>query len=332
MDVDEQGQPLLDVRALTTDFVVERGGRRAAVRAVDGVCLRIGHGETLGLVGESGSGKSMTALSIVGLVPPPGRVTGGTVIFEGQDLAALGERSLRRVRGARIGFVFQEPMTALNPVFTIGDQIAETLVVHGRAAGSAARARAIALLDAVRIPDPARCASDYPHQLSGGMRQRALIAAAIACEPPLVIADEPTTALDVTIQAEILDLLADMRERFGLSLLLITHDLGVVARLADRVAVMYAGRIVEEGAAEEVLRAPLHPYTRGLLESRPGTVPGSRLQAIPGAVPDLAALPTGCAFAPRCAERARECDVRPPDATGAGPGREVRCVRRAGAA
>ncbi len=330
--MDEQGQPLLDVRALTTEFVVERRGRRATVRAVDGVGLRIGRGETVGLVGESGSGKSMTALSIVGLVPAPGRVTGGTVMFEGRDLAALGERDLRHVRGARIGFVFQEPLTALNPVFTIGDQIAETLAVHGRAAGSAAHARAVELLGAVRIPDPARRARDYPHQLSGGMRQRALIAAAIACEPPLVIADEPTTALDVTIQAEILDLLADMRERFGLALLLITHDLGVVARMADRVAVMYAGRIVEEGATAEVLAAPLHPYTRGLLASRPGAVPGSRLQAIPGTVPDLAALPTGCAFAPRCPERTGACDVRPPDATPAGPGREVRCVLRTGAA
>jgi oligopeptide/dipeptide ABC transporter ATP-binding protein len=332
MDVDEQGQPLLDVRALTTEFVVERRGRRATVRAVDGACLHISRGETLGLVGESGSGKSMTALSIVGLVPPSGRITGGTVMFEGRDLAALGERDLRHVRGARIGFVFQEPLSALNPVFTIGDQIAETLTVHGRAAGAAARARAIELLDAVRIPDPARRARDYPHQLSGGMRQRALIAAAIACEPPLVIADEPTTALDVTIEAEILDLLAEMRKRFGLSLLLITHDLGVVARLADRVAVMYAGRIVEEGATSEVLSAPLHPYTRGLLASRPGTVPGSRLQAIPGTVPDLAALPAGCAFAPRCDERVRACDVHPPDATAAGPGHEVRCVRRTGAA
>jgi oligopeptide/dipeptide ABC transporter ATP-binding protein len=323
--VDDQAPPLLDVRDLTTEFVIERGGARHIIRAVDGVSFHIRRGETVGLVGESGSGKSVTARSIIRLVSHPGRIAGGSIVFEGRDLAHLNEGELRHVRGARIGFVFQEPMTALNPVFTIGDQIAEALIVHRVARGAAARARAVELLDAVRMPDPSRRARDYPHQLSGGMRQRALIAAAIACQPSLLIADEPTTALDVTIQAEILDLLGSMRDRFGLSLLLITHDLGVVARLADRVAVMYAGRIIEEGAMRDVLAAPQHPYTRGLLASLPGTTPGSRLLAIPGTVPDLAALPPGCAFAPRCSRRFGACDGRPPAAITVSPGHSARC-------
>jgi oligopeptide/dipeptide ABC transporter ATP-binding protein len=330
--MDDQAPSLLDVRDLTTEFVIERGGARRVIRAVDGVSLQIARGETVGLVGESGSGKSVTARSIIRLVPPPGRIVSGSIVFEGRDLAHLDEGDLRHVRGARIGFVFQEPMTALNPVFTIGDQIAEALIVHGVVRGAAARARAIELLDAVRMPDPSQRAHDYPHQLSGGMRQRALIAAAIACEPSLLIADEPTTALDVTIQAEILDLLGAMRDRFGLSLLLITHDLGVVARLADRVAVMYAGRIIEEGSMRDVLAAPRHPYTRGLLASLPGTTPGSRLQAIPGTVPDLAALPPGCAFAPRCRDRFDACDARRPDAITVGPGHSARCFLYGGTA
>jgi len=330
--VDEHGPPLLDVRDLTTEFVIERGGARHIIRAVDGVSFHIRRGEIVGLVGESGSGKSVTARSIIRLVFPPGRVASGSIVFEGRDLARLSEGELRHVRGARIGFVFQEPMTALNPVFTIGDQIAEALIVHRVARGAAARARAVELLDTVRMPDPSRRARDYPHQLSGGMRQRALIAAAISCQPSLLIADEPTTALDVTIQAEILDLLGAMRDRFGLSLLLITHDLGVVARLADRVAVMYAGRIIEEGAMRDVLAAPQHPYTRGLLASLPGTTPGSRLQAIPGTAPDPAALPPGCAFAPRCSGRFGACDGRPPDAITVSPGHSARCFLHGGTA
>ncbi len=318
--------PLLDVRGLTTEFPAARHGGAGRVRAVDGVSFRIGRGETLGLVGESGCGKSVTALSIIGLVQPPGRITSGSVVFEGRDLVRLDERERRRVRGVRIGFVFQEPMTALNPVFTIGDQIAEALLVHGLATPKVAKARAVELLEAVRMPDPARCAADYPHQLSGGMRQRALIAAAIACQPPLLIADEPTTALDVTIQAGILDLLCDMRARFGLSLLLITHDLGVVAQLADRVAIMYAGRIVEEGPADDVLSSPAHPYTRGLLASLPGATPGSRLQAIPGSVPDLAKLPRGCAFGPRCGDRVDGCDLRPPEPVHVAAAHTARCI------
>jgi len=330
--VGDDRPPLLEVRGLTTEFVSERTGVRRAVRAVDGVSFEIARGEILALAGESGSGKSVTALSILRLVPPPGRIVSGSIRFEGRDLLTLDERDLRRVRGARIGFVFQEPMTALNPVFTVGDQIAEALEVHGVARGAAARARAVELLDTVRIPEPARRARDFPHQLSGGMRQRVLVAAAMACRPPLVMADEPTTALDATIQADILDLLVAMRREHGLSLLLITHDLGIVARVADRVAVMYAGRIVETGPAPGVLASPRHPYTRGLLASLPGQEPGTRLKAIPGTVPDLAALPPGCAFAPRCPDRFEACDGSRPDAYVVSPGRTARCFLHGGAA
>jgi oligopeptide/dipeptide ABC transporter ATP-binding protein len=299
------------------------GGREAA--AVDGVSFTIGRGETLGLVGESGSGKSLTALSIVRLVLPPGRITGGRVELEGQDLLRLPEAAMRRVRGRRIGFVFQEPMVALNPVYTIGFQIAETLGVHGLARGANARRRVVELLQAVRMPDPERRAREYPHQLSGGLRQRAMIAIAIAAEPRLLIADEPTTALDVTVQAEILDLLREMRRTLDLSLLLITHDLGVIAGMADRVAVMYAGRIVEQAPVADLFASPAHPYTRGLLASIPTGAPGDRLQAIPGTVPALGQVPAGCAFAPRCPDRFGPCEARRPDAYELGPGRAARC-------
>ncbi|MDO8834382.1 MAG: ABC transporter ATP-binding protein, partial [Vicinamibacterales bacterium] len=279
----------------------------------------------------SGCGKSMTAMSILGLVPPPGRVTAGTAEFEGRDLLRLREHDRRAVRGARIGFVFQEPATALNPAFTVGNQIAETLVVHRQASWADAHRRAVALLDAVRIPQAAARALDYPHQLSGGQRQRVLIAAALACSPSLLIADEPTTALDVTIQAEVLDLLRAMREQFQLALLVISHDLGVVSALADRVSVMYAGRIVEDGPARAVLSAPRHPYTRGLLASVPGVTAGGRLHAIAGSVPDMAALPGGCAFAPRCPDRRAECDAGRPEPTTLAPARSVRCFVHGGA-
>jgi oligopeptide/dipeptide ABC transporter ATP-binding protein len=330
-DVSEHDPPLLGVRELTTEFVVGGPSARRTVRAVDGVSFDIGRGEVLALAGESGSGKSAAALSIVRLVPPPGRIVAGSVRLEGRELLTLDERDLQRVRGARIGFVFQEPMTALNPAFTVGSQIAETLQVHGVASGAAAHVRAVELLEAVRIPDPARRARDYPHQLSGGMRQRVLIAAAIACRPPLVVADEPTTALDATVQADILDLLLGMRRESGLSLLLITHDLGIAAWTADRIAVMYAGRIVESGPARSVLASPRHPYTRGLLASVPGPVPGARLEAIPGAPPDLAALPAGCAFAPRCADRFGACDASRPGAFEVAPGHSARCFLHGGA-
>jgi peptide/nickel transport system ATP-binding protein len=257
--------PLLDVQDLT---VVFDGARQ--VTAVDRVSLQIASGETLGVVGESGSGKSVTAFSILRLVQPPGRIVGGRVMFEGRDLLRLSEPEMREVRGARISLIFQEPMTALNPVMRVGDQIAEALTVHGMAGARDARARAVELLDAVRIPDPARRVRDYPHQLSGGMRQRVMIAIALACRPPLIIADEPTTALDVTIQAQVLELLRELKERFQLALMLITHDFGVIAQMADRVAVMYKGQVVEEGAVRQILRAPAHPYTRSLLAAVPG--------------------------------------------------------------
>jgi ABC-type dipeptide/oligopeptide/nickel transport system ATPase component len=253
---------LLDVQHLSVTF--------GAFAAVDDVSFRIAPGETLGLVGESGSGKSVTAFAVLRLLQPPGRVTGGTVVFEGRDLLTLPEREMRHVRGARISLIFQEPMTALNPVMRVGDQIAEALTVHGRAGKAEARAQAIELLDAVHIPNAAQRARDYPHQLSGGMRQRVMIAIALACEPPLIIADEPTTALDVTIQAQVLDLLRELRAKYNLAVLLITHDFGVIAEMADRVAVMYKGSLVEQGAVRQILRAPQHDYTKGLLAAVPG--------------------------------------------------------------
>ena len=299
---------LLSVEHLTTVFDMPSG----PLRAVDDVGFEIRTGETLGLVGESGSGKSITALSILRLVQPPGRIAGGRLLFKGRNLMDLSEREMQAVRGAEIALVFQEPMTALNPVFTIGDQIAETLVVHRRATKRQARDEAVELLRRVRIPSPESRVKDYPHQLSGGMRQRVMIAIALACGPSLVIADEPTTALDVTIQAQILDLLREMQSVFDLSLLLITHDLGIVAETADRVAVMYAGRVVETGPVRSILRSPQHPYTRGLLASMPSGVPGERLRAIDGSVPMLGQLPPGCAFHPRCPDRFERCVTAPP--------------------
>ncbi|MGE3956907.1 MAG: ABC transporter ATP-binding protein [Vicinamibacterales bacterium] len=292
--------------------------------AVDRVSFDLAAGQTLGLVGESGSGKSVTALSLVGLLRPPGRVAGGHVMFGGRDLLRLDERGMRAVRGAAIGFVFQEPMTALDPVYTIGDQIGEALRIHGTSRAQA-RARALELLDAVRIPNAASRLNDYPHQLSGGMRQRVCIAIAMACRPTLLIADEPTTALDVTIQAEILDLLREMRQTLGLAMLLITHDLGVVAETADRVAVMYAGRIVEHGPVRDVLRAPDHPYTRGLLASLPGAARGAALRPIAGGVTTLGAFPRGCTFHPRCPDRFAPCDQAVPGPLHTSPERTVRC-------
>jgi oligopeptide/dipeptide ABC transporter ATP-binding protein len=305
----DPAQPLLDVRRLRTVFHLNDGSEAAAV---DDVSFSVGRGETLGLVGESGSGKSVTALSIVRLVAAPGRVESGSIVLDGMDLATVDEAAMRRVRGRRIGFVFQEPMTALDPVYTIGAQIEETLRVHGLARGHAARTRAIELLNAVRMPDAQKRVREYPHQLSGGLRQRAMIALALCAEPELLIADEPTTALDVTIQAEILDLLRDLRRQFNLSVLLITHDLGVVAEMADRVVVMYAGRIAEEGRVRDVLDAPAHPYTRALLASVPTGQAGVRPLAIPGQVPSIADRPTGCPFAPRCPDRFADCVQRPP--------------------
>jgi oligopeptide/dipeptide ABC transporter ATP-binding protein len=313
--------PLLAVEHLTTGFDVN--GR--FVPAVIDVSFTVGPGETLGLVGESGSGKSLTAFSIMRLVEPPGRITTGRLVYKGRDLRTLDEREMQDVRGGEIALIFQEPMTALNPVFTIGNQIEETLLVHKRATRRTARARALELLDAVSIPEPQRRIKEYPHQLSGGLRQRALIAISLACNPSLVIADEPTTALDVTIQAQILDLLRDLRQRMGLALLLITHDLGVVAEMADRVAVMYAGRIVEHAPVKALFADPKHPYTRGLIRSIPGGAPGSRLHAIQGTVPPLGQLPPGCSFTPRCPERFEPCPKAHPGDTHLEAGRTVKC-------
>ena len=263
------------------------------------------------------------------LVQPPGRIACGSIRFKDRDLLALPEAEMRRVRGAQIALIFQEPLTALNPVFTIGDQISETLIVHGHPGGRKARHVAAELLDAVRIPDVQSRISDYPHQLSGGMRQRALVAMALACRPSLLIADEPTTALDVTIQAQILDLLREMKTAFNLSLLLITHDLGVIAETADRVAVMYAGRVVEEGPVRAIFSEPAHPYTRALLASMPGGTPGQRLRAIDGNVPILGELPPGCAFNPRCPESFAPCTTAPPQDYPVGPDHEAKCYLHA---
>jgi peptide/nickel transport system ATP-binding protein len=315
------GAPLLSVHGLTTGFAA--GG--TFVPAVIDVSFDVRESETLCLVGESGSGKSLTALSVMGLIQPPGRIASGRIVFKGRNLLELSEREMQRVRGAEIALVFQEPMTALNPVFTIGSQIEETLLVHGRATRRGAKAKAVELLEAVRVPDPAKRVRDYPHQLSGGLRQRALIAMALACEPALLIADEPTTALDVTIQAQILELLRDLQSRMGLALLLITHDLGVVAEMADRVAVMYAGRLVEESPVDPLFSDPKHPYTRGLMESIPGGAPGTRLMAIPGTVPTPGTLPPGCCFGPRCPSRFAPCPTAHPGLTDFGAGRSVKC-------
>ncbi len=319
--IPDPGSPLLAVEHLTTGFDLATG----FLPAIIDVSFHIDAGETVSLVGESGSGKSLTALSIMRLVQRPGRTAAGRIVFKGQDLRTLGEREMQKIRGAGIALIFQEPMTALNPVFTIGSQIEETLRVHGRATRQTARRRAIELLDSVSIPEPQKRIKDYPHQLSGGLRQRALIAISLACEPSLVIADEPTTALDVTIQAQILDLLRSLQKKMGLALLLITHDLGVVAEMADRVAVMYAGRIVEEARVGPLFADPKHPYTRGLLTSIPGGERGSRLPAIQGTVPPLGELPPGCSFTPRCPERFEPCPRAHPGITDFGNGHIVKC-------
>ena len=284
---------------------------------MDGVSFHIGEGETLGLVGESGCGKSITAMSILRLIAPPGRIAGGSVRYRGRDLLPLPEPEIRKVRGKEIAIIFQEPVAALNPVFTVGSQIAEAIRVHRRTTRGEAMAEAARLLRQVQIPDPERRVHEYPHQLSGGMCQRVMIAIALSCQPSLIIADEPTTALDVTIQAEILDLLRELRERLRLSVLLISHNLGVIAESADRVAVMYAGRIVEEAPVREIFASPRHPYTAGLLRSTPrlGSRSGSgrrRLPAIPGTVPDPMLRAPGCAFAPRCPEVMDACRVQDP--------------------
>ncbi|MEU6642597.1 ABC transporter ATP-binding protein [Saccharomonospora sp. NPDC046836] len=318
------GDGLLDIDGLRIRFPSTDG----AVTAVDNVSLRIHRGEIVGLVGESGSGKSVTARSLLRMVPEPGQVAGGTISYGGDDLLSLGKREMRAIRGDRIAMVFQDPQASLNPVLTVGAQVAEALLVHGTPRRHA-WTRAAELLDLVGIPDGERRLRDYPHQFSGGMRQRVVIAMALAREPEMLVADEPTTALDVTIQAQILRLLAELRERTGVAVLMITHDMGVIAELCDSVAVMYGGRIVERGAVDAVLRTPAHPYTRALLRAMPrlDTPIGQRLTAIPGQPPDPARLPDGCAFHPRCALAVDRCrsEVPPLDPLPASPGRLAAC-------
>ncbi len=311
------------------DLRVEFSAKGRSFAAVSEVSLRLDRGRTLGLVGESGSGKTVTSLAVMRLIPsPPGRIAAGRVLFQGRDLLALSEEEMAAVRGKDISMVFQEPMTSLNPVFTVGEQVAEVYRIHLGLGRREAAARAAEMLARVGIPDAARRAGDYPHQMSGGMRQRVLIAIALACRPALLIADEPTTALDVTVQAQILALMDELREEMGTALLLITHDLGVVAESADDVAVMYAGRIVESGSCRELFAAPWHPYTAGLLRSRPVLGRGGgerRLDTIPGTVPDPAHLPPGCSFEPRCPRRAPVCRERMPQLEEKSPGRLARC-------
>jgi oligopeptide/dipeptide ABC transporter ATP-binding protein len=319
--------PLLDVRGLVTTFATPAG----PVAAVDGVDLTVARGEVVGVVGESGCGKSVTALSVLRLVPdPPGRITAGEVRFDGVDLLKLPEREMRKVRGRRIAMIFQEPMTALNPVFTVASQIGESLRLHLGMSRAQALERTVELLARVGIPSPRERAAEYPHQLSGGMRQRVMIAMAIACEPDLLFADEPTTALDVTIQAQILALLAELKVRTGMGLVLVSHDLGVIAEVADRVQIMYAGRVVEEAPTRALFAGAAHPYTRGLLASLPRFAEargaeGGRLFAIPGAVPALTELPSGCKFRPRCPDAFDACDGPEPALVTIGAGHRARC-------
>ncbi|MDD4952290.1 MAG: ABC transporter ATP-binding protein [Desulfovibrionaceae bacterium] len=314
-------QSILEITGLTTRFTSQRG----VAKAVDDVSLSLAQGETLGLVGESGCGKTVLALSLLGLVPdPPGRVTAGSALFQGQDLLSLDERQLRRVRGNKISMIFQEPMTSLNPVFRVGEQIAEAVRLHQKASKARARERAEEMLGLVGIPEPERAALSYPHELSGGMRQRVMIAMALSCEPDILIADEPTTALDVTIQAQILGLMQDIKDKKAASVLLITHDLGVVAGNAQRVAVMYCGQIVEQSGVRPLFREPLHPYTRGLLDSLPRMDRRHRLRPIPGAVPGIFSQPRGCRFNPRCFEAMDICRGQAPPIFER-DGRGVRC-------
>jgi peptide/nickel transport system ATP-binding protein/oligopeptide transport system ATP-binding protein len=302
---------LLDVQGLTTAFMTGRG----EITAIEEVSFSLKEGEILGIVGESGSGKSVTALTIMGLLPtPPARIAAGKVLFQGKELTKLSSREMQRIRGPGIAMIFQEPMTSLNPVFSIGDQIMETIKAHENLPAAALRKRAIDMLDKVGIPSAARRLDDYPHQMSGGQRQRVMIAIALACNPKLLIADEPTTALDVTIQAQILDLLMDLRDEFRMAIMIITHNMGVIAETADRVLVMYAGRVIEEAPVARVFDHPIHPYTRGLLECVPSiTEDRARLIAIPGTLPDPARRPPGCRYSVRCRYAQPSCsDALPP--------------------
>jgi oligopeptide/dipeptide ABC transporter ATP-binding protein len=317
-------RPLLEIENLSTHYVSSRGTR--VVRAVDEVSLRINAGETLGIVGESGSGKSTLALSILRVLPPAARIVSGRMLFEGEDLVQKSDEEMRHVRGKRIAMILQDPMASLNPLFTIGDQVAEPIRVHDGASRGRAWQRARDLLKAVRIPSPDTRVTQYPHEMSGGMRQRIVGAIGISCEPRLLIADEPTTSLDLTIQAQYLNLLRDLQREHGLALIFITHNLGIVAKMCDQLAVMYAGRVVESGPVSQIFNSPAHPYTEALLNSIPRMSDrAQRLTAIEGQPPDLAALPRGCAFAPRCAKAFDRCrEDAPPEYT-PGQGRTARC-------
>ena len=318
------GVPILSVRGLTTTFRTETG----VFAAVDDVNFEVAPGEVLGIVGESGSGKSVTALSILGLLPdPPGRIASGSIRFDGREIVGLPKKALRALRGPSIGMIFQEPMTSLNPVFRIGDQIMETIRAHDNISKADARKRAVSLLDRVGIALAARRLDDYPHQLSGGMRQRVMIAIALACSPRLLLADEPTTALDVTIQAQLLDLLRDIQRDTGMAVVIITHNMGVIAEFADRVLVMYAGRVAEQGTVEAVFSTPRHPYTVGLLASTPSLEREEvRLTTIPGVLPQLSQVLPGCRFAPRCARRTDACTALKPPLVDFGGGQSVACI------
>jgi oligopeptide/dipeptide ABC transporter ATP-binding protein len=316
---------LLEVRGLTTAFQTGRG----EISAIEDVSFDLKEGEILGIVGESGSGKSVTALTIMGLLPqPPARIAAGSVRFAGEELTTAAESRMEKIRGAGISMVFQEPMTSLNPVFTIGEQIMETVRAHERMSAAAQRERAIEMLDRVGIPSATRRLNDYPHQLSGGQRQRVMIAMSLACRPKLLIADEPTTALDVTIQAQVLDLLMDLRDELGMAIIVITHNMGVIAEVADRVLVMYAGRIVEQSPVAGLFDAPQHPYTKGLLACVPTLEQDRhRLVAIPGSLPEPARRPAGCRFAPRCTHRIEDCRAAIPPLVMQGDDRAVACIR-----
>jgi len=320
--------PILEIKNLKTHFHTPDG----VVKAVDGVAYDLHPGETLGVVGESGCGKSVTALSILRLIPePPGRITGDGIFFEGEDLTQLPTRELRKIRGNKISMIFQEPMTSLNPVFTIGFQIAEAVILHQKLSKKDAMDKAAEMLDLVGIPLPRQRVKEYPHQLSGGMRQRAMIAMALSCNPKILLADEPTTALDVTIQAQILDLMFKLKDDLGTAIILITHDLGLVAETCQRIVVMYAGKVVEDAPVEEIFANPLHPYTIGLLNSIPklrtsvADKEQGRLQEIPGIVPSLHRLPTGCTFNPRCSEVFDACQESEPELKEISPNHFVRC-------
>ena len=315
-------EPILQVKNLRTYFYTEDG----VVKAVDGVSFELYEGETLGIVGESGSGKSVTSLTIMRLLDEKARIEGGQILFKGKDLLKISEEEMRKIRGNDIAMIFQEPMVALNPVYTIGDQIMEAIILHQKVKESMAKKIAIDLLRKVGIPEPEKRVDQYPHQLSGGMRQRAMIAMALSCRPQILIADEPTTALDVTIQAQILELMKELQSEYGMALIMITHDMGVIAETADRVAVMYAGRVVEYGTVNEIFKDPKHPYTYALLSSIPRLdVENQELKSIPGTVPDPLDFPPGCRFHPRCEFAREECKTIEPELIEVSPGHFTAC-------